>query len=121
MSRGTKVLKLFIFIGVFISVMRTVSSDLGMFENILGSLVLACTAYITATLFGVILALTRNYLIAIIAFLILLFWGIPKLDSLSQSVSWLTNGFWEVVIIVLGILLIGKDILYLVRSKNVST
>lgn len=115
-----KILKLIIFVGVFILVMISVSGKSGILKAISTSLMLACTAYIAATLFGVILAVTRNYLIAIVAFLILFFVGIFKLDSLTKSVSWLSDGFWAIIVILIGIALIARDILILRRPEDVS-
>lgn len=89
---GTKTLKILLFIGVF-SYLQYYDVKRGAFSvnSITGGLFAASAVYLIASLFGIVLSLTQNYLIAIVGTAALALFLAFKLDDLIASVSWLTE------------------------------
>lgn len=108
---STKTLKIILFIGVFgylqyYDVKRGAFS----FNSITGGLVAASAVYLIASLFGIVLDLTGNYIIAIIGTGALAVFLAYKLDDLIASVSWLTEERMLYILGAFAILLIIRDV-----------
>lgn len=108
---GTKILKILLFIGVF-GYLQYQDVKLGNFTmgSITHGLMMALAAYLIASLFGIVLSLTRNYIIAIIGTGALAVFLGYKLDEVTASISWLTEGRVEAALVALVILCIIGDI-----------
>ena len=89
---GTKTLKILLFIGVF-AYLQYYDVKRGSFSvnSITGGLFAASAVYLIASLFGIVLSLTQNYLIALVGTAALALFLAFKLDDLIASVSWLTD------------------------------
>ena len=89
---GTKTLKILLFIGVF-AYLQYYDVKRGVFSvnSITGGLFAASAVYLIASLFGIVLSLTQNYLIALVGTAALALFLAFKLDDLVASVSGLTE------------------------------
>lgn len=88
----TKTLKILLFIGVF-AYLQYYDVKRGAFSanSITGGLFAASAVYLIASLFGIVLSLTQNYLIALVGTAALALFLAFKLDDLVASVSWLAE------------------------------
>lgn len=114
---GTKTLKILLFIGVFAYLQYyDVKRDAFSTNSVTGGLIAASTVYLIASLFGIVLNLTRNYLIAIIGTGALALFFANKLDDLIASVSWLTENRALYILGGLAILCLIRDIIIIRNS-----
>ena len=102
---GTKTLKILLFIGVF-AYLQYYDVKRGSFSvnSITGGLFAASAVYLIASLFGIVLSLTQNYLIAF------------KLDDLIASVSWLTDEWMMYILGGFATLCFIRDIIIIKNS-----
>lgn len=118
---GTKTLKILLFIGVFSYLQYyDVKRDAFSINSVTGGLIAASAIYLIASLFGIVLNLTRNYLIAIIGTGALALFFANKLDDLIASVSWLTENRALYILGELAILCLIRDIIIIRNSLFVS-
>lgn len=117
--RGAKILKIILCVGVFIwlvhfNVTQSVGWSVAAFSS---ALLLTALLYILATLFGFILAVTRNYVIAIILFLGIVIFGIFKMSELPPMSPVLE---WGSLLAACGcaLYLLHKDIRCLIGSMD---
>lgn len=114
---GTKTLKILLFIGVFAYLQYyDVKRDAFSTNSVTGGLIAASAVYLIASLFGIVLNLTRNYLIAIIGTGALALFFANKLDDLIASVSWLTENRALYILGGLAILCLIRDIIIIRNS-----
>ena len=118
---GTKTLKILLFIGVFSYLQYyDVKRDAFSINSVTGGLIAASAIYLIASLFGIVLNLTRNYLIAIIGTGALALFFANKLDDWIASVSWLTENRALYILGGLAILCLIRDIIIIRNSLFVS-
>lgn len=109
-KRESKILKTLLFIGVFAYlVYHDIHNATFSFSTVTGALLMASFVYIMASLFGILLTLTRNYLITIIATLALTLLGAFKLDALIAAVPWLSEDVACIILIIIVLFCILKD------------
>lgn len=109
---GTKTLKILLFIGIFAYLQYyDVKRSAFSVNSVTGGLIAASAVYLIASLFGIVLNLTRNYLIAIIGTGALALFFANKLDDLIASVSWLTENRALYILGGLAILCLIRDII----------
>lgn len=113
----TKTLKILLFIGVF-AYLQYYDVKRGAFSvsSVTGGLLAASLVYILVSLFGIVLNLTMNYLIAIIITVALTFFFAAKLDDLIASVSWLTDDRMLYILSGLATLCFIRDIIIIKNS-----
>ena len=113
----TKTLKILLFIGVF-AYLQYHDIKRGSFSanSIMSGLLAASLVYIIASIYGIVLDLTMNYLIAIIITVLLLFFFASKLDALIASVSWLTHDRMLYILTGLATLCFIRDIIIIKNS-----
>lgn len=113
----TKTLKILLFIGVF-AYLQYHDIKRGSFSanSIMSGLLAASLVYIIASIYGIVLDLTMNYLIAIIITVLLLFFFASKLDALIASVSWLTDDRMLYILTGLATLCFIRDIIIIKNS-----
>lgn len=116
---STKTLKILLFIGVFfyLQYYDIKRSDYTI-NSVTAGLMMASAAYLIASLFGIVLNLTRNYLLAIIGTAALALFIAFKLDDLIASVSWLTESIMTLVLGILAIFCLLHDIIFIKRSLS---
>lgn len=114
---GTKILKILLFIGVFAYLQYY---DINRGAHSIGSmtagLMVASAIYLIASLFGIVLSLSRNYLIAIIGTGALALFFAFKLDEIIAETSWLTEGRVAAALGVLAGVCLIRDILLVKTS-----
>lgn len=117
-KRSTKTLKIILFVGMFIWMMKfslSHGSALNL-ETLVGSVFMASLVYLLATLFGLALSVSNNFIVAIVLTGILAFLFIFKMDELTRSISWLSDELAVAVITILTLICIAKDIIYIKNS-----
>ncbi len=116
---STKTLKILLFIGVFayLQYYDIKRSDYTI-NSVTAGLMMASAAYLIASLFGIVLNLTRNYLLAIIGTAALALFIAFKLDDLIAFVSWLTESIMALVLGILAIFCLLHDIIFIKRSLS---
>lgn len=114
---GTKTLKILLFIGVF-SYLQYYDVKRGAFSinSVTGGLIASSAVYLIASLFGIVLSLTMNYLIAIIGTAALALFLAYKMDDLVASVSWLTEERMMYILGGFAILCFIRDIIIIKNS-----
>ncbi len=109
-NHSGKILKILLFFGVF-GYLQYYDYSRGAFKlgTITGGLMMASAVYLIASLFGIILNLSRNYLIAIFGAGALALFLAFKLDEIIAKVSWLNETIVVVILIIFAVLCIAKD------------
>lgn len=118
MSRNTgKILKIILFIGVYLFLSsEKMSSNVAL--DIWPKLFLSAVAYWIASLFGLVLSLTMNYILAIIITIALTLAACFKLDELVSAVSWLNDDRSAMIVTILAVLWMIKDIVRMVKPPR---
>jgi len=117
-KRSTKTLKIILFAWMFIWMVKFSLSH-GSAMNpytLVGSVFMASLVYLLATLFGLALSVSNNYIVAIVLTGILAFLFIFKMDELTRSISWLSDELSVAVITILTLVCIARDIIYIKNS-----
>ncbi len=117
-NRSTKFLKIILFIIVFVWMMNfslNHGSDLNL-DTVSASLFMASLAYLLATLFGFALSTSGNYIIALAVTVALTFFLAFNMDKLTNSVSWMSDDLWMIVIIAAGVICVVRDLIFIKRS-----
>ncbi|MEA4989046.1 MAG: hypothetical protein VB095_13380 [Anaerovorax sp.] len=114
---GTKLLKVILFIGVF-SYLQYHDVNRGTFtiNSVTAGIMMGSAAYLLASLFGIVLSLSRNYFIAIVGTAALALFLAFKLDEVIAKTSWLTEGRAAVVLGVFAVICLIGDILAVKKS-----
>ena len=81
---------------------------------------MASAVYLLASLFGIILTLSRNYIITIFRTVALALFLTFKLDEIIAKVSWLNETIVAVILIIFAILCIAKDFSILKPKQTIS-
>lgn len=111
--KDTKILKIILFIGVFSYLQYyDVSHGTFDFDSITGGLVMASGVYLIASLFGIVLSLTKNYLIALVGTGALSVFLAYKLDAIILAIPWLTGDTMCIILIALVLLSIFKGVIF---------
>ena len=108
---GTKTLKIILFIGVF-AYLQYYDIKRGVFtvNSVTAGIMMASAAYLLASLFGLVLNLTRNYLIAIIGTGALALFLAFKLDEVITATP-LTEGLAAIILGAFALLCLVGDII----------
>lgn len=119
---GTKTLKIFLFIGVF-AYLQYYDVSRGAFSvnTVTAGLLAASAAYLLASLFGLVLNISRNYLIAIVGTGALALFLAFKLDEVIAKVSWLTEGRTAIILTILAVLCLVGDIFTIKKLMSSQT
>lgn len=89
---GMKTLKIMLFIGLFAYLQyHDVSRGAFSANTVTGGLLAASSVYLLASLLGLILSLSQNYLIAVVGTGALGLFLAFKLDAVIASIPWLTE------------------------------
>lgn len=117
-KRSTKTLKIILFVGMFIWMMKfSLSHGAAMnLETLVGSVFMASLVYLLAALFVLALSVSNNFIVAIVLTGILAFLFIFKMDELTRSISWLSDELAVAVITILTLICIARDIVYIKKS-----
>lgn len=120
-NHSGKILKILLFFGVF-GYLQYYDYSHGAFKlgTITGGLMMASAVYLIASLFGIILNLSRNYLIAIFGTGALALFLAFKLDEIIAKVSWLNETIVAVILIIFAVLCIAKDFSILKPKQTIS-
>jgi phosphate/sulfate permease len=114
---GTKTFKIILFVGVFAYLQyHDVSRGAFSMNTVTGGLLAASAVYLLASLFGLVLNLSRNYLIAIVGTGALALFLAFKLDEVIAKVSWLTEERAAVVLTIFAVLCLVGDIFAIKKS-----
>lgn len=118
---GAKILKVILFIGVF-AYLQYYDVNRGAFtiNSVTAGIMMASAAYLLATLFGIVLSLSRNYFIAIVGTAALALFLAFKLDEVIAKTSWLTEGRAAAFLGVFAIICLVGDIWTVKRSLAAS-
>jgi hypothetical protein len=81
---------------------------------------LASAAYLFASLFGTLLNLSRNYLIAIVATVGLGLFIVFRMDEFIENSSWLTQENSAFIFAAIAVILIIVDVRTIVKSMKAS-
>lgn len=116
-NHSGKILKILLFFGVF-GYLQYYDYSRGAFKlgTVTGGLMMASAVYLIVSLFGIILNLSRNYIIAIFGTSALAF----KLDEIISKVSWLNETIVAVILTIFTILCIAKDFSILKPKQTIS-
>jgi hypothetical protein len=108
---ATKTLKILVFIGLF-AYLQYYDVKRGAFSinSVTGGIFAASAVFLIASLFGIVLSITCNYLIAIIITGALSIFLAYRLDDLVASVQWLTEERMAYIICICVILCLIRDI-----------
>ena len=87
--------------------------------TVTGGLLMASAVYLISSLFGILLNLSGNYLIAILCTGSLALFLAFKLDEFIAKVSWLNENIVATVLIIVSILCIVKDF-FIIKPKQVT-
>jgi len=114
---GTKTLKIILFMGVF-GFLQYYDLNRGAhtINSVTAGLMMASAVYLIASLFGLVLNLLRNYLIAIVGTGALALFLAFKLDEVIAGTSWLTEGRVATALGVLAGVCLIRDILLVKTS-----
>lgn len=85
--------------------------------TVTGGLLMASAVYLISSLFGILLNLSGNYLIAILCTGSLALFLAFKLDELIAKVPWLNETIVTIVLIIISVLCIVKDFLFSSLNK----
>lgn len=120
-NHSGKILKILLFFGVF-GYLQYYDYSRGAFKlgTITGGLMMASAVYLIASLFVIILNLSRNYLIAIFGTGALALFLAFKLDKIIAKVSWLNETIVAVILIIFAVLCIAKDFSILKPKQTIS-
>lgn len=120
-NHSGRILKILLFFGVF-GYLQYYDYSRGAFKlgTITGGLMMASAVYLIASLFGIILNLSRNYLIAIFGTGALALFLAFKLDEIIAKVSWLNETIVAVILIIFAVLCIAKDFSILKPKQTIS-
>lgn len=114
MSRiTTKILKIIIFSGIFAwHVYSQFKKGGAIFslEVIGAGLGLASLAYISLSLYGFILDISKRYLLAFIITVVIALFVSFKIDGIIASIPWLSEDGFVFIIIVLAVLCVVRDV-----------
>ena len=114
---GTKVFKILLCLGVFgYLVYHDISKGTFSVTTVTAGLALAGVLYLITSLFGIVLLLSGNYLIAIIGTAALALFLAFKLDEVVLNISWLTEDGAFAVLGVLGGVCMVRDFFLIKRS-----
>ena len=118
---GTKILEGILFIGVF-SYLQYHDINRGAFtiNSVTAGIIMASAAYLLASLFGIVLSLSRNYFIAIVGTAALALFLAFKLDEVIAKTSWLTEGRAASILGVFAIICLVGDIRTVKKSLAAS-
>ena len=113
---GTKILKIILFIGVF-AYLQYYDIKRGAFtvNSVTAGIMMASAAYLLASLFGIVLNLTRNYLIAIVGTGALALFLAFKLDEVIAATP-LTEGLAAIILGGFALLCFVSDIISIRKS-----
>lgn len=117
-KRSTKTLKIILFVGMFIWMMKfslSHGSEMNL-ETVVGAVFMASLVYLLAALFLLALSVSNNFIVAIVLTGILAFLFIFKMDELTRSISWLSDEIAVAVITILTLICIARDIIYIKNS-----
>ena len=90
---GAKILKVILFVGVFAYLQyHDVNREAFTINSVIAGIMMASAAYLLASLFGIVLSLSKNYLIAIVGTAALALFLAFKIDEVIAKTSWLTEG-----------------------------
>ena len=120
-NHSGKILKILLFFGVF-GYLQYYDYSRGAFKlgTVTGGLMMASAVYLIVSLFGIILNLSRNYIIAIFGTGALALFLAFKLDEIISKVSWLNETIVAVILIIFTILCIAKDFSILKPKQTIS-
>ena len=120
-NHSGRILKILLFFGVF-GYLQYYDYSRGAFKlgTITGGVMMASAVYLIASLFGIILNLSRNYLIAIFGTGALALFLAFKLDEIIAKVSWLNETIVAVILIIFAVLCIAKDFSILKPKQTIS-
>lgn len=118
---GTKILKIILFIGVF-AYLQYYDVNRGAFtiNSVTAGIIMASAAYLLASIFGIVLSLSRNYLIAIVGTGALVLFLAFKLDEVIARTPWLTEGRATIILGVVAIICLVGDVWAVKRSVGAS-
>ena len=118
---GAKILKVILFIGVF-AYLQYYDVNRGAFtiNSVTAGIMMASAAYLLASLFGIVLSLSRNYFVAIVGTAALALFLAFKLDEVIAKTSWLTEGRAAAFLGVFAIVCLVGDIRTVKRSLATS-
>lgn len=116
---GTKILKIILFIGVF-AYLQYYDIKRGVFtvNSVTAGIMMASAAYLLASLFGLVLNLTRNYLIAIVGTGALSLFLAFKLDEVIAATP-LTEGIAAIILGAFALICFVSDIISVRKSLAV--
>lgn len=116
---ATKTLKIILFIGVFGYLQyHDISRGAFSMNSVTGGLLAASAVYLLASLFGLVLLLSRNYFIAIFGTGALALFLAFKLDEVIAKVSWLTEDSAAIILTILAVLCFIRDIFFIKKSMS---
>ncbi len=119
---GSKTLKIILFIGVFAYFQyHGISHGTFSIDTVTGGFLLASIAYLFSSLFGLILDLSRNYIIAIVGTIGLIFFLCFKMDEVVAKTPWLSEDGMSVILIILAGFCLIRDILIIKKTLSAST
>ena len=115
-----KIIRILLFFGVF-AYLQYHDYSRGAFKigTVTGGLLMASAVYLISSLFGILLNLSGNYLIAILCTGSLALFLAFKLDEFIAKVSWLNENIVATVLIIVSILCIVKDF-FIIKPKQVT-
>lgn len=119
-NHSGKILKILLFFGVF-AYLQYHDYSRGAFKigTVTGGLLMASAVYLISSLFGILLNLSGNYLIAILCTGSLVLFLAFKLDELIAKVPWLNETIVAIVLIIISVLCIVKDF-FILKPKQVA-
>ena len=117
---GTKILKVILFIGVFSYLQYHDINRAYTINPVTAGIMMASAAYLLASLFGIVLSFSRNYLIAIVGTAALALFLAFKLDEAIAKTPWLTEGRAAIILGVFAVICLIGDILAVKKSLAVS-
>lgn len=120
-NHSGKILKILLFFGVF-GYLQYYDYSRGAFKigTVTDGLMMASAVYLIASLFGIILNISRNYLIAIFGTGVLALFLAFKLDEIIAKVSWLNETIVVAILIIFAVLCIAKDFSILKPKQTIS-
>ncbi len=114
---GAKTLKIIVFIGVFVYFLyHGISHGTFGINTVTGGFLLASIAYLFSSLFGLVLNLSGNYIIAVVGTIGLIFFFCFKMDEVVAKTSWLSEDGMSVILIILAVFCLIRDIIII---KNI--
>lgn len=116
---GRKILKLLLTIATFVAYLYYVinKNEFTLIE-IPTALAAASLVYLACSLYGVALEVSRNYIIAAIISIVVIFLFIGAMDKLVSKISWITDDITLIGIMIVSVPCIIRDIRSLVRKAE---